>query len=429
MKSLPFAALILFATIRALPADNWPQYNGANSDRTTTEKIGQTNWGGSGPREVWKVKTNTGFSSFSVVGGRAYTIVRREVDGIDMEVCVALDADTGREVWAAPLGLLRWSHDGGNAGARNNKGGDGPRSTPSVVDGHVYTVNSDLGVHCLKAKDGKVVWKQDLMKDFDGRNIKWENAAAPLVEGDAVYVMGGGKGKSMVCFDKKSGKARWADHDYLMTHATPIAATIHGQRQIIFFTQQGLVSCDPKSGAQLWFHRFPFKVSTAASPVVYEDMVYCSAGYGVGATVIKLSKSGSKWSAKELWFSEGNKPVCNHWSTPVCKDGYLYGMFGFKEYGDGPVKCIDMTTGRVVWEEGGFGAGNVTLAGETLIALSDYGDVVLIKASPDKFQELGRKKAVGGKCWSTPVLANGRIYVRSTTEAACLDVGAKAASR
>ena len=410
---MKISATLFLALTLSVSADDWQQYNGPDSSRTTAEKLT-----GSKLVPVWKTEANTGFSSFTIADGLAYTIVEREEDGLPQETCVALDAKTGKEKWATPLMLWRVDNDGGNSGARDNKGGDGPRSTPAYSDGHVYTMNAEIGLHCLDAKTGKIVWSADITKKYGGRNIKWENAAAPLIEGDNVYVYGGGKGESLLCFDKKSGKLIWKDHDHLMTHATPIAATINDQRQIIFFTQSGLVFCDPASGKKIWVAEFPYKVSTAASPVVFEDIVYCAAGYGVGAAAFKITKNG----AEEIWRLEGNKPVTNHWSTPLAKDGYLYGMFSFKEYGDGPLKCVDIKTGKVQWEKGGFGPGNVTLSGDTLIALTDDGHVVLAEANPMAYKEISRTKAVGGKCWSTPVLANGHIYVRSTTEAACLEV-------
>jgi len=398
-------------------AKDWPQYHGANSDKTTDEKIGA--WGKDGLQELWKIDTPTGFSSFTVAGGQAFTIVRRSVEGIDREVCIALNADTGKEAWAAPLGLIRYGHDGGNSGTGNNKGGDGPRSTPSFADGKVYALSSDLALHCFDAKTGKPFWSHDIEKEFNGRNIKWKNAAAPLVEGDLVYMAGGGAGESLLAFNKDSGKLVWKSGDHLMTHATPIATTIHGTRQIIFFTQDGLNSVVPDTGKPIWSYEFPYKVSTAASPVVSGDIVYCAAGYGVGSAAVQISKSND---VKELWRLEGNKPVTNHWATPLAKDGYLYGMFGFKEYGDGPVKCVEIKTGDVVWEQEGFGPGNLVLAGDTLVALSDAGVLVLIEAKPDGYKELSRTKIIDGKCWSTPVLSNGRVYARSTKEGACVEL-------
>ena len=205
-----------------------------------------------------------------------------------------------------------------------------------------------------------------------------------------------------------------------MTHATPIASDINQQRQILFFTQKGIVSINPKNGKELWMHNFPYKVSTAASAVVEDNIVYFAAGYGVGSTAIEIAADNS---TKELWFLEGNKPVTNHWSTPLVKDGYLYGMFGFKEYGDGPLKCVELKTGKVMWEKSGYGPAGVCLSGDVLVCLGDRGQVSLVEATPKEYNELSRMdRVVKGKCWSSPIFADGKILIRSTEEAACLNL-------
>jgi outer membrane protein assembly factor BamB len=260
----------------------------------------------------------------------------------------------------------------------------------------------------------------EVAKEHGGKNIRWENASAPIIEENLVIVQGGGPEQSFLAFDKKKGSLKWKSGSYTMTHATPVATTINNQRQILFFCQEGMVSVDPKDGSKIWFHKFPFKVSTAASAVVEGSIVYFAAGYGVGSTAIKVAKDNS---TTQLWFSEGNKPITNHWSTPLVKDGHLYGMFGFKEYANGPLKCIELATGKVKWEQPGYGPGGVCLAGDTLVCLGDAGQLTLVKASPESYQELSRMdNAVSGKCWSSPVLSGGKIYIRSTVEAACLDV-------
>jgi outer membrane protein assembly factor BamB len=225
--------------------------------------------------------------------------------------------------------------------------------------------------------------------------------------------------------DPADGKVVAKAFDEKMTHSTPTAATIHGQRQIIYFVQSGLLSVEPKTLKELWRYTFPFRVSTAISPVVAGDIVYCSAGYGVGAGAVKVAKSGTTWTAQEIYRVTGDKLIANHWSTPVLKDGHLYGMFQFKAYGDGPVKCVDVATGTVKWEQPGFGPGNVVLAGDKVLALSDAGELVLFEPKPDAYKELSRAKILEGKCWTTPVLSDGRVFARSTTEAICLDVSGK----
>jgi hypothetical protein len=179
----------------------------------------------------------------------------------------------------------------------------------------------------------------------------------------------------------------------------------------------------------LWRYAFPFSISTAASPVVAGDVVYCSAGYGVGAGAVRISREGAAFKATEIYRKAGNKPLANHWSTPVLHEGHLYGMFQFKEYGTGPVKCVNIVTGDVKWEKNGFGPGHVIGVDQHILALSDAGELVLIKATPSGYEEVVRADVLPGKCWTTPVVAEGHVFARSTQEAVCLDVSVKGASR
>ena len=358
---LTFTPLLALATATAAPS--WPAYRGPQGDGTTTEKVGKTLWPSAGPKKLWTAETPTGFSSFAVDAGRAFTLVQKEIDGVPTEVCLALDAATGKSLWS-----------------------------------------------------------KDIVAEHGGRNIQWKSAASPLLEDGLIYVAGGGEGEALLAIKADSGEVAWKAEDDKMTHATPVAATIHGVRQVVFFTQNGLVAVGPKDGKVLWRYNFPYRVSTAASPIVHQDMVYCAAGYGVGMGCAKILKKGSGFEAEELWRKEGDK-VTNHWSSPVVKDGHLYGMFSFKKYGKGPVTCLEMATGEVKWSQDGFGPGNLILTGgDTLLALSDTGELVLIPASPDKYKEIARADVLDGKCWSTPVLANGTIFARSTKEAVAVDV-------
>ncbi|NNE91255.1 MAG: PQQ-like beta-propeller repeat protein [Verrucomicrobiales bacterium] len=403
-------------------AENWPGYRGPAGDGVTPEKLPSTSFASGGPERVWKTDTETGFSSFAVADGKALTLVTRDVDGNDMEVCVAFDAETGDELWAEPLWIAGKWNGGGDAGTRDNKGGDGPRSTPAIKGDVAYVLDANLRLYALKLDSGEAVWKVDLEKEYGAKNIKWHNAASPLIDGDSIFVgAGGGNDQSLLCLNKKNGSLIWKAEDDAITHATPVIGDVAGVKQVIFFTQEGLVSLTPDKGDVLWRYEFPFKVSTAASPVIWEDIVYCSAGYGVGGGAVKVEKDGSGLKATEIWRAPGK--IVNHWSTPVVKDGYLYGMFGFKEYGEGPLACVDIRTGKEVWKEGGFGPGNVILtAGGNLVALSDNGELVLAKADPGGYREMARADLLDGKCWSTPALANGKVYIRSTVEGGCFDL-------
>jgi outer membrane protein assembly factor BamB len=400
-----------------LHAVDWPQYRGPNGNGSSSEKIVLS----SAPKQVWKVPSDSGFSSFAVAGGRAFTLSLMDAEGAKQESVVAYDAKTGKQLWFQPLNFPKYE-GGGNSGAKGNDGGDGPRSTPTSDGKSVYVMSSQLVLRAFDAAKGQPLWSHDIIKEFAGRNIKWENAASPLGEGSNLYVAGGGPGQSLIAFNAANGSVVWKAFDELMTHATPVAATILGKRQIIFFLQSGLLSVEPETGKELWRYPFQYSTSTAASPVVDGDIVYCSAGYGIGAGAVRITKDGAGFKATELYRFRGNKPLANHWSTPVAKDGYLYGMFQFKEYANGPVKCVDIKTGEVKWEQPGFGPGQVILIGDRVLALADNGDLVTFQASPSGYHELTRAKVLDGKCWTTPIVANGMIFARSTKEAVCLDV-------
>lgn len=404
---------------------DWPQYRGPNLDGVTTERISAP-WPAGGPRELWRTPVNAGFSSFSVAGGRAYTVVLRKFENVNQETCLALDADTGKELWAAPLGFAKYD-GGGDSGAPGNSGGDGPRSTPTVDGDRLYVLTAALQLVSLEAASGRVVWKKDLVKEHGAANIRWQNAASPVLEGNLLFVCAGGAGQSLLCFHKTTGGLVWKGQSDAMTHATPVVTTLHGHRQVIFFTQSGLVSVVPGTGQVLWRHAFPYRTSTAASPVVGGDIVYCSAGYGVGAGAVRITRQGNTWKATELWRKENQ--LINHWSTPVYRDGHLYGLFGFKQWERVPLKCIDLATGEEKWSRDGYGQGGTILAGGDVVALAENGDLVVVEASPADYREKARTKAVAGKCWNNVAVANGRIYARSTREAVCLDVSGKLGAR
>ena len=398
---------------------DWPQYHGPSGDRVAAGRGAPRAWSGGEAPVVWKQATPAGFSSFAVAGGSAYTLVAREVDGQAREVCVALDAASGAERWAAPLGSAEYD-DGGDAGAQQNDGGDGPRSTPSVVGESVYVFDAHFALWCLDAASGTTRWRHDLESELGGGGLKWQNASAPLVDGGRVFVAGGGEGRSLLAFDAASGELAWKTGDEQPTHATPIVAELHGVRQVIFFVQSGLVACDVATGEELWRAAYPFRVSTAASPVVSGDLVYCSAGYGVGAGLFRIARGEDGFSAELVW--QKRNELMNHWSTPVVKDGHLYGMFSFKKYGEGPLACVELATGKERWSQEGFGPGNCILVGETLVALSDAGELVLVAARPDAYRELARADVLAGKCWSSPAFADGDVFVRSTREGARVDL-------
>jgi len=416
-KSVCCFLSFVFAGVISVRSEDWPQYRGPNHDGSTPEKI-STKWPVEGPKQIWKAELGESFGSFAIASGKAFCFIQRKVGGQDAEVAIALDANTGKELWASPLGKPTY----------DNQGGNGPRSTPTVDGDFVYFLGAYQMLSCLDAKIGKGIWRHDLVKEFGGEVIKWNHAGSPVLDGELIFVNAGGNGQAFLAFNKKDGKLAWKSGNAKPTHASPVPATIHGVRQIIFFTQSGLVSAEANTGKILWQHPFPFKTSTASDPIVWNDIVYCSAGYGVGGGACKISKTGNAFSAAQLWRHEGG--TVNHWTTPVCKDGYLYGIFGFKEFGRAPLNCVEIATGKEVWSQPGFGSGGGTIlvGGTHVLVQGDKGPLVLVEATPKGYNEVARAQPLGGKCWTMPVVSGGRIFARNTKEGVCLDVAPQIAA-
>ena len=157
------------------------------------------------------------------------------------------------------------------------------------------------------------------------------------------------------------------------------------------------------------------------TPVVSGDIVYCSAAYGVGSGACRITKTDDGFKATQLWFQPASV-LQSHWSTPVAQDGYMYGISGEKQYGKAPLVCVELATGKLMWSQAGFGPGGCTLVDGCVLVLSDAGDLVLVKASPHSFEEVGRSHVLAGKCWNSAAVSSGRVYARSTKEGVSLDV-------
>ncbi|MCY3021745.1 MAG: PQQ-binding-like beta-propeller repeat protein [Planctomycetota bacterium] len=399
-----------------LGAADWPQYRGPHHDGSTPETI-LTHWPNEGPKVLWRVPLGDGFGSFVVSGGKAFIFMERAVGGTASEVCVAFDASTGKELWASSAGPT----------IHENLGGNGPRSTPAADGERVYLLGTFLKLVCVNAADGSEVWAHELTREFGG-NLQlqtsginsWGSAASPVLDGNLVFVNGGGKRQALMAFDKKTGAVVWKGETELLTHSTPVPATILGTRQIVFLCKSGLVSLAAETGTVLWRHPFKFSVSTASTPVVSGDIVYCSAAYDVGTDACRIEKTDAGYTATKLWHKD--QPLCHHWTTPVCKDGYVYGIYGFKDFVQAgkpgaPLKCVEIATGNEMWSQPGFGSGGATvLVGNHVLARTDAGTLVLVEATPKAYTEVARATPLGGRCWTMPAVSGGRIYLRNNDQ-------------
>ena len=417
---LASTALALLATCSQVTAADWSHIMGPQFDRKTSE--GATgSWSGGQPKRIWEISAPGGFSSFVTGDGKAFTVLPTTVKGRTRETAVAVDRKTGRTLWQTPLGESDYAR-GGDKGAPGNDGGDGPRATPVFANGRVFVFGGAFDLYALESGTGRILWKHNLIKEFGGQELHWSNSASPLVVGDRVIVAGGGTNQTFLAFKAGSGEVLWKSGSDRPTYSTPVLATLHGKAQALFMVERGLVSLDPDTGAELWHYPFPYRTATAASPVVWNDIVNCTAGYGVGGGACKVTRTGDKWQVAELWRSPGNKDTASHWSTAVVHEGYLYGCYGHGDYGRGSFKCIDIRTGKVQWQKPGFGHGQVILAGNRLLATTDAGELTLIEPNPKAYRELARADIIDGKVWASPALSDGQVFLRSTTHGVCVEL-------
>ncbi len=404
-------------------ATDWPQFRGVSHDGISTDRI-ITNWTGSVTNPVWRVPASNALCSLVVSGGKVYTQAIRNVGGQAREVCVALSATNGVELWATPLDNADYPHGGVGYD-------DGPRSTPAVADGGVFVITSYLKVYRLDAVTGVEVWQKDLVALYGSAVIPWQNAASPLIANGLLYLNASTSSLSLMALRISDGSLAWRSQTEGLSHATPVLATIHGVPQVIFATQQGVISVNPTNGTLLWRIGYPFQYSTslAASPVVWDDVVFVVGGraYGMQSVAYQARLSNNVWTASRLWSSN---TLAAHWMTPICHDGHLYGQFGIFGF-DGPraeLTCLDIRTGVVKWRQAGFGRAGTVLVDNHLVSLTESNDLFLVKLDTNSYFELGRFRAIPGysqdsnKSWNAPAVSDGKVFVRSSAFVAAFDL-------
>jgi outer membrane protein assembly factor BamB len=313
---------------------------------------------------------------------------------------------TGRELWTNT-----WA-----AEFRESMGGDGPRATPTWADGRVYALGATGELRALEDATGRVVWRTNILTDTGARNLDWGMAAAPLVVDETVIVLpGGADGQSVVGYDRGTGKRVWSALGDKQAYSSPMLVTLNGVRQLLVFSATRLVGVTPGDGKVLWEYPFPtYNGINAAQPLVVGDnRIFLSASYGAGAAMIELSGGGDGFSVREVW---RNNRMKNRFSGSVLRNGVIYGL------DESILAAVDAATGELRWKGGRYGYGQVLLAGENLIVLTEDGDLALVRANPDRHEEIARFPVLEGKTWNVPALAGGYLLVRNLAEMAAFDL-------
>jgi outer membrane protein assembly factor BamB len=379
----------------------WTDFRGPRRDGVYAGPV-NTKWPAGGLTPIWKQPIGGGYASFVIAGGRAFTIEQRG----PKEVVAAYDVTSGRELWT----------DAWDAAFTESMGGDGPRATPTWSDGRIYALGAAGELRALDERTGRVIWRTNILADSGAGNLPWGMSAAPLVLGNAVVVLPGGPGgKSVVAYDRATGKALWSALGDAQAYAAPMFVTLAGVPQLVIFSATRLIGLSPDGTKELWSHHWTTQngINAAQPLVIGDNRLFLSSSYGTGAAVIELTKNETGLSVREVW---RNTRMKNRFASSVLRDGVIYGL------DESILAAVDAQTGEQKWKGGRYGYGQLLLAGEHLIVLTEDGDLALVRAMPDRHEELSRFHVLDGKTWNVPAIADGYLLVRNLAEMAAFDL-------
>lgn len=381
---------------------DWSGFRGPNRDGVVRGAAIGTAWSHTPPIQLWRKPIGPGWSSFAVDGNVIYTQEQRGED----ELVSAYDVNTGALVWRHRDSARFWES---NAGA-------GPRGTPAVGHGRVYTLGATGILNALVAQTGAVVWSRNAVDDTKAKIPDWGIASSPLVFGDMVIAAPAGR---LAAYDAATGTPRWFGPREGWGYSSPHLLTIDGVAQIVLLNGAGAIGVAPSDGAVLWKHPWPSDGMLQPAAIAGGDVLIAS-GSGLSANTgtrrITIAREGEGWTVAERWTSTGLKPYFN---DIVVHGGHAFGF-------DGSIlAAIDLADGARKWKGGRYGHGQLILLPEQdlLLVLSEEGELALVRAAPDQFTEVARVPAIEGKTWNHPVLVRNILVVRNGEEMAAFRLG------
>ena len=386
----------------------WTDFRGPHRAGDYRQQPILTRWPQDGLRPLWKQPVGAGHASFVVARGIAFTIEQRG----PKEVAAAYEVGTGREVWTNA-----W-----DAAFNEHYGAAGPRATPTWHAGTLYALGATGELRALDAANGAVKWRTNILEDADATNLEWGMSVSPLIVGDTIVTMPGGRNGTLAAYDLATGRRRWSALDDGAAYSSPAVATLAGVEQILVVTASHITGIALDGSQVLW--EFPWPTQNginAAQPLVISDnRVFVSSGYGMGAVLVEISRDGGRLAPREVWRTNRMK---NQFTTSVYRDGYIYGI------DEAILACLDANTGELKWKGGRYGYGQVLLASGHLLVISDTGELALVRAAPDRHDEVARFSALDGRTWNHPALADGILLVRNSREMAAFDLRVPSATR
>jgi outer membrane protein assembly factor BamB len=373
----------------------WPGFRGPDRDGVVRGVRIQTDWAQSPPVVLWRRPVGPGWSSFAVQGERFYT---QEQRGEDEEVS-CYDLSSGNLLWRHRDSARFWE----------SNAGPGPRATPTIGNGRVYTLGATGILNALDARDGTAVWSRNAASDTGARLPGWGFAGSPLVVDDLVVVAASGR---LAAYDAATGELRWT-RDRGTGYSSPQLLTIGGVEQVVLLSSSGATSVAPTDGTLLWEHAWEGVPMLQPNRTSQGDLLITTGGMsgGEGTRRVAIAHGPAGWTVEERWTSRGLKPYFNDF---VVHRGHAFGF-------DGSIlSCIDLADGQRKWKGGRYGNGQLVLLPDQdlLLLVSEEGELALVRATPDQFAEVARVPGIEGKTWNHPVLVGDRLLVRNGQEMA-----------
>jgi outer membrane protein assembly factor BamB len=406
-KGLVLAVAVSLGGV-ALTAADWPQWQGPDRTRVSKETGLLREWPTGGPRLIWTAgNLGTGYGSMAVAGDRVFVQGARGQNSF----VIALNRADGKEVWAKALGPIETR--------MRTPQGAGPRGTPTVDADRLYVLTENGDLACLRT-DGSAVWQLNILKEFGGSQLQWLISESPLVDGPHLVVSPGGPGAGMVKLDKMTGKTVWTSNELSDTagYSSITVADVQGVRTYMTFTAQAGVGVRASDGKLMFrYTKAANGVANIATPVVFNDKVFFTSGYGAGGGLLALNAKDGEVAANEVYHTANMR---NHHGGVVVVDGYLYG------FSDLILTCLEFATGNVMWRDRSVGKGSVTYADGHLYIQSENNLVGLAEASSSGYREKGRFEIPdkGRMSWAHPVISDGRLYVRNQDTLLVYDIRA-----
>jgi len=404
-------------------AADWPQWRGPNRDAKSSETGLLKKWPEGGPRLLWETTgLGIGYSSLSIVDGRLYTMGDISLESEKVQCVLAYDLTTQKRLWEAKVGP---PHE------------DGPRCTPTVNDGFVYAIGTAGDLVCVDAVAGNVSWRKNLQSDLDGKNPGWKFSESPLVDVEKLLCTPGGRDSVMVALNKKTGDIIWKcsmpdigpKGKDEAGYSSIVVAEAGGIKQYVQLTNKGLIGVAAGDGKFLWgYNKIANRVANIPTPVVYGDYVFSSTAYNTGSVLLKLTDEGNSVDPKEVYFLDA-RTFQNHHGCFVRVGDYIYGGH---DHGKGKPTCVEMKTGKVMWQEDQPGGGSAAVLYADGHLYFRYQDnvVALIEANPQRYNlkstfKLPKREGMSGEGWPHPVVCDGKLYIRHADVLMVFDVRAE----